>query len=114
MLLYDFYQSIFSQYGSLKIQFLQLVILPYLHQFIKGGTAAALSKLPTPATPETSSGSYSVNSDGTVTMNLTVGTQTVTGTGAVSATGEVIAVAVHIQESGIDAGRGLLFLVRQP
>ena len=79
-----------------------------------GGTASALSKLPTPVTPETSSGIYAVNNDGTVTMTLTIGTQTVTGTGAVSASGEVIALAVRIDEGGVDAGRGLLFLIRQP
>ncbi|MGE0277957.1 MAG: beta strand repeat-containing protein, partial [Nitrospiraceae bacterium] len=79
----------------------------------KSGAAAALSTLPA-GTQSAGGGSYSVASNGTMTLSLNVGGSIVTGTGAVSSDGEVIALAVRITEGGNDSGRGLLFLVRQP
>ena len=71
--------------------------------------------VPLPPEPETVSGSYDVAVDGTVTLNMNIGADTViVGRGAVSGNGEVITVAVRIEENGADSGRGLLFLVRQP
>jgi hypothetical protein len=61
-----------------------------------------------------SNGTYSVASNGTMTLSFIVGDSTFVGEGAVSPDGQVIAVAVHVTEDGFDVGRGLIILARQP
>ncbi|MCC6207032.1 MAG: tandem-95 repeat protein [Gammaproteobacteria bacterium] len=78
----------------------------------RGGTIA-LGTVPTSA-QSVGSGSYSVGSNGSVTLGMSAGGSIVTGSGAVSSDGEVIALTIRVTESGDDTGRGLLFLVRQP
>ena len=82
----------------------------------KQATADALTALPS-ATPETTvSGSIAAPAaDGTLTLSLTIGGNTVTGSGAVTANGDFIVAAVKIADgSATDIGRGLLFLMRRP
>lgn len=84
-------------------------------ELARQGNPAALLIVPLPATPPAASGSYNVSADGTVTLTLQVGEDTIiTGKGAATGNGEVIALAVRIEEGGSDSGRGLMFLVRQP
>ncbi|MCC6302830.1 MAG: tandem-95 repeat protein [Gammaproteobacteria bacterium] len=79
----------------------------------RSGTAVAVNTVPT-ATQNSGSGSYSVASNGTMTLSLNTGGAIVTGSGAVSADGELVALTIRVTEGGNDTGRGLLFLVRQP
>lgn len=73
----------------------------------------ALLETALPQTPASVAGAYDVAADGALTLNLVSGDKTITGSGAISLDGEVATIAVRIQQSGIDIGRGLLFLIRQ-
>jgi len=81
----------------------------------KLATSDALTSLPS-TTPETTvSGSITPPAaDGTTTLSLTIGSNTLTGTGAVTADGKLIITTVQIADTTpTDIGRGLLFLMRQ-
>lgn len=73
----------------------------------------AISETPLAPAPAGVVGSYDVNSDGRMTIDFSAGDLQISGTGAVGEDGEVAAIAVRIEEGGVDVGRGLMFLIRQ-
>lgn len=75
--------------------------------------APAISEAPLPPAPAEVTGTYDVNGDGSMTLSISAGDLQISGTGAVGADGEVAAIAVRIEEAGVDVGRGLMFLIRQ-
>ncbi len=86
-------------------------------QTIDNGTVAG----PAPALSSASvqqaisSGSYSVQSNGEVTLVLTIGDDIITGSGAVTQDGDFIALATTINSGESQRrGRGMLILVRRP
>jgi hypothetical protein len=60
-----------------------------------------------------SGGTYSVGADGSLTLSLTIGSESLTGNGAVTHDGDFAALAITTHE-GTRSGRGMLVLVRQP
>jgi len=75
-------------------------------------TSNALTKLATSATPDTPTGTYIANANGTITASITIGTETLTATGAATADGQFISLAIENNTVGVER-RGLLLLAHQ-
>jgi len=75
-------------------------------------TSNALTKLATSATPDTPTGTYIANANGSITASITIGTETLTATGAATADGQFISLAIENNTVGVER-RGLLLLAHQ-